>query len=469
MGELEKLGKYDILSTLGQGAMGVVYKGFDPHIERTVAIKTIRKDALEHKEMEPLLVRFKREAQAAGRLTHPAIVTVYEYGEEADSAFIAMEFVQGRELKSFLDNSERFPMEMINSIISQLLDALAYSHGQGVVHRDIKPGNIIVLENGKIKVTDFGIARIESSTLTQFGDVIGTPSYMSPEQFSGQQVDNRSDLFSTGVILYHMLTGEKPFPGNSMTTIMHRVMNTDPPLASDLNFQVPSVFDALIFKALAKKPHERFQSAEEFASELDRTYKNRETVITATDPGDNDTINIDPVDEATIDLPASEIPRPSPVIEAEGKDLQHKFDKIVKLLESRGIADQEAEQNLYQTARRWVLIFVTSALIAFCGYLVWKIYTDNLTYVDLRRITEEKTEDIIEYFTGKRGKVKEVSDQAKKKPVSEFQIEPTLIKELEKTRKGVKQEKKVTPSLEVQGNNPTASPPSLADKKKGDF
>jgi serine/threonine protein kinase len=218
--------------------MGVVYKGFDPHIERTVAIKTIRKDALADKDMEPLLARFKREAQAAGRLTHPGIVTVYEYGDDGDSAYIAMEYVHGRELKDFLDNNERFPLETIINIITQLLDALSYSHSQGVVHRDIKPGNILVLQDGRIKVTDFGIARIESSTLTQFGDVIGTPSYMSPEQFGGQQVDKRSDLFSAGVILYHLITGEKPFPGNSMTTIMHRVINTDPPLVSDLNFQI---------------------------------------------------------------------------------------------------------------------------------------------------------------------------------------------------------------------------------------
>ncbi|MEN8142326.1 MAG: serine/threonine-protein kinase [Thermodesulfobacteriota bacterium] len=461
MGELKKLGKYEIISILGQGAMGIVYKGFDPHIERTVAIKTIRKDALDHKEMEPLLVRFKREAQAAGRLTHPGIVTVYEYGEEDDSAYIAMEFVQGRELKSFLDNNERFPLEMIISIISQLLDALAYSHDNGVVHRDIKPGNIIIPENGKIKVTDFGIARIESSTLTQFGDVIGTPSYMSPEQFGGQQVDKRSDLFSTGVILYHLLTGEKPFPGNSMTTIMHRVLNTDPPLASDLNFQVPSAFDSLIFKALAKKTHERFQSAEEFASELELTYQSSKAdcVPLGTAAG-NDTVMINAADEATIDLPAGEIPQPAPPPKPGGGDLQHKFDKIVKLLESKGIADQEAEHNLYQRARRLVLVSLICGMIAFCSYLVWKIYSDNLTYHDLSRITNEKTADIREFFTGKRKPVREVSKQAKKKPASEFQKEAALIRDLEKNSKDGELEKKATPLPIVKGNSPTTQPAS---------
>lgn len=457
MGDLKNLGKYQILSTLGQGAMGVVYKAFDPHIERTVAIKTIRKDVLGHKEMEPLLTRFKREAQAAGRLTHPAIVTVYEYGEEDDSSYIAMEYVQGRELKSFLDNSERFPLEIIINIMSQLLDALAYSHAQGVVHRDIKPGNIILLENGKIKVTDFGIARIESSTLTQFGDVIGTPSYMSPEQFGGQQVDKRSDLFSAGVILYHMLTGEKPFPGNSMTTIMHRVLNTDPPQASDLNFQVPSVFDSLIFKALAKKPHKRYQSAEEFASDLDRTHKSIKDGSSIADMDGDDRAVINPGDDVTIDLPAAEIPRPAPPFEPVGADLGHKFDKIVKLLESRGIANQEAEHNLYYHARRWVLIFLVSGLLACVSFLVWRVYTDDLTYGDLSRITNEKTENIKEFFTGKRGKVQEVSKQAKKKPASEFQKEPTLIKDLEKSG-GL-----TLP--EVPANSPIISPTQPDDKK----
>ncbi len=268
MSDPEKLGKYEIVSRLGRGAMGVVYKGFDPLIERTVAIKTVRKDTLEDDEAEALLARFKREAQAAGRLIHPNIVTVYEYGEDEDTAFIAMEFVQGRELKEVIDNNERFNLADIIRIMTQLLEALEYSHSQGVVHRDIKPGNIIILEDGRIKVTDFGIARIESSTLTQFGDVMGTPSYMSPEQFMGQTVDARSDIFSAGVILYHLLTGEKPFPGSSMATIMHRVMKIDPIKPSDLNYHVPAAMDFCTSKALAKHPEQRFQTAGEFARAL---------------------------------------------------------------------------------------------------------------------------------------------------------------------------------------------------------
>jgi len=265
---LKKLGKYTIQSVLGEGAMGIVYKGFDSKIERTVALKTIRKAALNKAERQTLLARFKREAQAAGRLTHPGIVTVYDYDEEGDNAFIAMEYVAGRVLQDYLDKKERFPLNTAIDIVGQLLDVLIYSHAQGVIHRDIKPDNIILLGNGRIKVMDFGIAKIESSTLTQFGDVFGTPSYMSPEQFAGQPVDKRTDLYSTGVILFHLLTGEKPFHGDSIASIMHRVMTTEAPLVSEINCQVPSALDKVVAKALVRKTEKRYQTAAEFKAAL---------------------------------------------------------------------------------------------------------------------------------------------------------------------------------------------------------
>jgi len=267
MTALQKLGKYEIRRELGQGAMGVVYEGFDPMIGRRVAIKTVRRDQLERSEVEEILARFKREAQAAGRLNHPNFVAIYEYGEDEGVAFIAMEFVEGRELKDQLDSNQRYPMPEIVRIMTQLLEALDYSHKNGVVHRDIKPANIILLKDGTVKVADFGIARIESSTLTQAGSVLGTPSYMSPEQFMGQTVDGRSDLFSAGVILYQFLTGEKPFTG-ALTTIMHKVLKEEPTAPSELNVQVPRPFDALMRKALSKRPDERFQNGHEFALAL---------------------------------------------------------------------------------------------------------------------------------------------------------------------------------------------------------
>ncbi len=263
MSEITKLGKFQVRRELGKGAMGVVYEGHDPMIDRVVALKTIRSENLQGEDAQEQLARFRREAQAAGRLTHPNIVGIYDFGEDAGTYFIAMEFVKGRELQSFLEANERFALHDIVRIMGQLLEALDYSHRQGVVHRDIKPSNIIILADGTAKVADFGIARVESSNLTQAGMVLGTPSYMSPEQFMGQTVDGRSDIFSAGVILYQLLTGEKPFTG-SLTTIMHKVLQEQPLPPSKLNVQVPRAFDAVIGKALAKRPDERYQTAREF-------------------------------------------------------------------------------------------------------------------------------------------------------------------------------------------------------------
>ena len=271
MTEPSKLGKYEVRRELGHGAMGVVVEGYDPVISRRVALKTVRRDQLDRSEAEEILTRFRREAQAAGRLNHPNIVQIYEYGEEpgpdGGTAFIAMEFIEGRELKDYFDANERFPIAETVRIMAQLLEALDYSHRNGVVHRDVKPANIILLKDGTVKVADFGIARVESSTLTQAGSVLGTPSYMSPEQFMGQTVDGRSDLFSAGIILYQFLTGEKPFTG-ALTTIMHKVLKEDPAAPSALNVQVPRPFDGLVRMALAKRPDERFQSGREFAAAL---------------------------------------------------------------------------------------------------------------------------------------------------------------------------------------------------------
>lgn len=280
MSGLIKLGKYEIRRELGKGAMGVVYEGFDPVIERTVAIKTIRPEQLEKSQAVEILARFKREAQAAGRLNHPNIVAIYDYDEvvaegdrtssEGDSArvaFIAMEFIKGRELKDYFDANERFVLKEIERIMGELLDGLNHAHTHGVVHRDMKPANVILLADGKVKVADFGIARIETSELTQAGTILGTPSYMSPEQFLGQPVDGRSDLFSCGVMLYQFLTGEKPFTG-TVTTIMHKVLKEEPLPPSMLNVTLPPTWDAVVKKAMAKNPAERYQTAAEFAAAI---------------------------------------------------------------------------------------------------------------------------------------------------------------------------------------------------------
>jgi tRNA A-37 threonylcarbamoyl transferase component Bud32 len=264
----DKLGRYEIRGVLGAGAMALVFDGWDPTIGRRAAIKTIRQDQLDSAEAEEMVERFKREAQAAGRLSHPNIVSIYEYGEDAGIAYIAMEYIHGRELKSYFDRQERFPIPEVARIMTQILGALEAAHRMGVVHRDIKPGNIYLLDDGTVKVTDFGIARVESSSLTQAGIALGTPPYMSPEQFMGQALDGRSDLFSAGVILYQFLTGERPFTGQQASTIMHKVLQVDPPAPSSLNVQVPAAFDGVLRKALAKRPDARFANAREFIDAL---------------------------------------------------------------------------------------------------------------------------------------------------------------------------------------------------------
>jgi eukaryotic-like serine/threonine-protein kinase len=212
--EHETLGKYRITGTLGRGAMGTVYDAHDPVIDRRVAIKTIPLAAAEDAEGAEGLARFLREAQAAGRLHHPNLVGVYDYGETDKVAYIVMEFVDGTSLKALLDAQERFtPAESVR-IMEGLLAGLQYSHARGVVHRDIKPANVILNHEGVVKIADFGIARIESSSLTQAGTIMGTPAYMSPEQFMGLTVDLRTDIYSSGVLLYQMLTGERPFDGS---------------------------------------------------------------------------------------------------------------------------------------------------------------------------------------------------------------------------------------------------------------
>jgi serine/threonine-protein kinase len=263
----ETLGKYELRHILGKGAMGTVYEGFDPIIARRLAIKTVRLPDAEDHEAQEELARFKREAQAAGRLSHPNIVGVFDYGETPEIAYIVMEFVDGTTLKHIVDKKERFELTEVVRLMEGVLAGLQYSHDRGVVHRDIKPANIMLTKAGEVKIADFGIARIESSSMTQAGTMLGTPSYMSPEQFMGQTVDSRTDLYSSGVMLYQLLTGEKPFEGG-LTAIMHKVINTEPPPPSALSVTVPHAFDLVVQKAMAKRPEDRYATANDFAAAL---------------------------------------------------------------------------------------------------------------------------------------------------------------------------------------------------------
>ena len=265
---ISQLGRYEVVGELGQGAMGIVYKAKDPLIDRIVAIKTISLN-LAMDEKEEYEARFYQEAKAAGRLSHPNIVTVYDVGKSGDVAYIAMEFLEGRELREILDEGKRLPVDQVLDIVVQVALGLAYAHEHGIVHRDVKPSNIMVVRDGHVKITDFGIARMASASVrTQTGMVLGSPKYMSPEQVMGKLTDQRSDIFSLGVMLYEMLTGQAPFAGENVNAIMYQVMNTVPPPPATLNPSVPGMLNFIVAKALAKGLDDRYQSAKEFANDL---------------------------------------------------------------------------------------------------------------------------------------------------------------------------------------------------------
>lgn len=265
----QRIGKYDIRGLLGAGAMAVVYQAYDPVIERTIAIKVVDKTRLDAEEAESILGRFRVEARAAGRLQHPNIVAVYDFGEEGNLVYLAMECVFGRPLTAYLQAEDfRAEPDKVCEVMRQILSALACSHGHGVVHRDVKPANIMVNREGVIKVTDFGVARIESSKLTQTGDLIGTPSYMSPEQFAGETADARTDLYAASVIFYELLTRKRPFEGSTNAVIMHRVFTEMPPAPSAVNPLLSTALDTIVLKGLAKDPVDRFQSAQEYEAAI---------------------------------------------------------------------------------------------------------------------------------------------------------------------------------------------------------
>jgi serine/threonine-protein kinase len=261
----KKIGKYEIQDVLGKGGMGSVYRGFDPAISRAVAIKAIAKASLGEEDLKHIMLRFRHEAQAVGRLVHPRIVQIYDYGEDDEVAYIVMELVNGKTLAQHLQQEVDYEIREVGEIIRQLLDGLEHAHAAGVIHRDIKPSNILINNDGRIKISDFGIARIESSQLTQVGDVLGTPHYMAPEQFLGVNIELQADLYSVGVIAYELLTGRKPFTGNS-AAVMTQALNTVPADPSTLKPKLSPLIDQVLQKALAKKSENRFQSAREFSA-----------------------------------------------------------------------------------------------------------------------------------------------------------------------------------------------------------
>ncbi len=263
---METIGRYEIIRELGRGAMGVVYRARDPKIDREVAIKTIKlSDKADSSEIEGLRARLVREAQSAGKLSHPNIVTVYDVDEVDDVAFIAMELVEGQTLEDLLKRGRITDCARIAQILEQAAAALDYAHSKGIVHRDVKPGNLMLAADGVVKIMDFGIARIGSSNLTQTGSVLGTPSYMSPEQVKGDELDGRSDQFSLGVIAYEMLTGQKPFPGENLTAVIFKIVSKEPKPINELTPDVPADVVSVVMQALSKEPTDRFDDCRSFA------------------------------------------------------------------------------------------------------------------------------------------------------------------------------------------------------------
>ena len=286
---LAKLGRYEVLSELGKGAMGIVYLAKDPVIGRMVAIKTIKASSMgdDDSESGEFRERFIREAQTAGILSHPNIVTIHDIGEDPDTkiSFIAMEYIEGKTLKGLLLEKAGFSWDQIADMIAQVGEAMDYAHRKGIIHRDIKPANIIVTADGKVKITDFGIAKIASSNLTTTGQFLGTPNYMSPEQVSGSPVDGRSDIFSLGVVLYELLTRRKPFSGENLTAISYKIVHEDFTPPAELSGEVPPEFNPIVARAMAKDPWNRYQRGKDFALALQQLRAHLEELRAMADLG----------------------------------------------------------------------------------------------------------------------------------------------------------------------------------------
>lgn len=285
---LRKLGRYELIRVLGKGAMGVVYEGRDPNLDRRVAIKTVKVENLSEEAAAEYEHRFRTEARSAARLQHPNIVSVYDSDRDGNIAFLVMEYIQGDDLKHYLDRGVRYSLEQSLKMIRDLLSALDYAHKQGIVHRDIKPANLLIEPGGRVKLTDFGVARIQDSgeaTRTQ-GSMVGTLKYMSPEQVQGQKIDSRADLFSVGVVLYQLLTDRRPFDGDNDFSIIHQIIGHNPPPPSSTNSKLPAAIDAVVARALAKNRDDRFASARDFAVALQSAIRRAEdqTVVPPADP-----------------------------------------------------------------------------------------------------------------------------------------------------------------------------------------
>lgn len=343
--------------------MGVVYRGYDPVIARKVAVKTMRlSEAGTGMSREELVTRFQTEARAAGLLTHPNIVVVYDAGEEEGVFYITMEMVEGRSLQTLLDSRQLFPLPRVLRLMEQVCSALDFAHQRNVIHRDIKPANLILTEDDTLKITDFGTAKILQFGTAQTAHVMGTPSYMSPEQVKGKPVDGRTDIFSLGVILYELMTGEKPFPGRNITTVIYKIVNEDPISPRALDSSIHPGLSAVIERALAKDPAARFQTCGELMEAL-KNYRDMaglEAPVLASPPAA-------PATPSTISEP-----RPRQTAGGDAEANKH----AAKVLTSRGTGSTARENEIAQRQGRLVMIVILLAVIGFAAYRAWPVMTD---------------------------------------------------------------------------------------------
>lgn len=362
------LGRYRILGELGRGAMGTVYRAHDPLIEREVAIKTLHPNLPEEviAEVRP---RFLREAKSAGQLNHPNIVTIFDVGEQDGVAYMAMELLEGRSLQQILGESARLPFQTIADIVAQIADALNRAQQLGIVHRDVKPANVVVSASGHVKLTDFGVAYVPASTMTQTGTMIGSPRYMSPEQVLGLPIDPRSDIFSLGVVLYEMLAGRAPFVRLEDSTIfplINRIAAEPHPPITQLDPSIPAAFEVILSKALAKKPEDRYQRAGEMANDLRNLRSFEPSSVARAQADDEKTMVLargsqtgQPQHEKTVVLPAAAqaASTPSPEAERKGSAFLLDLDTFSRNFEAkeqaRLRAEEEARRKKEEELHRW--------------------------------------------------------------------------------------------------------------------
>jgi serine/threonine-protein kinase len=377
---LTKAGRYDLREELGRGAMGVVFHGFDPVIGRDVAVKTLRlSEAGTGLSREELVGRFQTEARAAGLLAHPNIVVIFDAGEEDGLFYITMEFVEGRSLQSVIDARQPFPVPRVMKLMDQVCSALDFAHQHNVVHRDIKPANLMLTADDVVKITDFGTAKILQFGTAQTAHVMGTPSYMSPEQVKGKPVDGRSDIFSLGVILYELMTGEKPFPGQNITTVIYKIINEEPIPPRSLDSSIHPGLSAVITRALAKEPADRFQSCHELMSALKNYHEMMGTDTTVRMASVNSkppaSLNRTPIQPLR---PAATSP-----LQAAVQPIAQSSEAEIPALPFSPIVMIEEPSN---SRGGWLLTLILLGIIGFAGY---RVYPQAL---DLWQRTHEEIE-----------------------------------------------------------------------------